>query len=105
MARLAKSMKNLRGSQFERIAFAAMAVAGTTVDVPQARAGLVPLGDAAKYAALDDGTGGHDLSISNVAINRNLGVGRQGRWRSGSGRAGSSSASRVTNNRQVQTSL
>jgi choice-of-anchor A domain-containing protein len=41
-------------------------------------ADIIPLGDAANYAVLYEGTGGHNLSISNVTINGNIGVGGTG---------------------------
>jgi choice-of-anchor A domain-containing protein len=45
---------------------------------PEAQAALIPLGDAADYAVLYEGTGGHNLSITNVTINGNVGVGGTG---------------------------
>lgn len=39
---------------------------------------LIPLGDAANYAVLYEGTGGHNLSITNVTIDGNIGVGGTG---------------------------
>ena len=44
----------------------------------QARADTLPLGAAASYGVLYEGTGGHNLSISNVTINGNVGVGGTG---------------------------
>ena len=41
-------------------------------------AGSLPLGDAANYSVLYEGTGGHNLSISNVTVNGNVGVGGTG---------------------------
>jgi choice-of-anchor A domain-containing protein len=41
-------------------------------------ADMIPLGDAANYAVLYEGTGGHNLSISNVTINGSIGVGGTG---------------------------
>ena len=38
----------------------------------------IPLGSADMYAVLYEGTGGHNLSISNVTINGNVGVGGTG---------------------------
>jgi hypothetical protein len=38
----------------------------------------LPLGAAANYAVLYEGTGGHNLSITNVTINGNIGVGGTG---------------------------
>ncbi len=79
MARLTKSMRNSRRSHFERIAVAALAAAAvTTVYAPQARAGVIPLGDAANYAVLYDGTGGQNLTITNATIDGNVGVGGTG---------------------------
>jgi hypothetical protein len=46
--------------------------------LPQAHATLIPIGDAANYGVLYTGTGGHNLSISNVTINGNVGVGGTG---------------------------
>ncbi len=46
--------------------------------IPQAQATLVPLGDAFNYAVLYEGTGGHNLSITNVTINGSVGVGGSG---------------------------
>lgn len=45
---------------------------------PAARADLTPLGNASNYAVLYKGTGGHNLSITNVTINGNVGVGGTG---------------------------
>ena len=39
----------------------------------------VPLGAAADYAVLYEGTGGHNLQITNVTINGNIGVGGTGK--------------------------
>src|SRR5262249_3337623 len=41
-------------------------------------ADFIPLGDATDYAVLYEGTGGHNLSITNVTINGNIGVGGTG---------------------------
>jgi PEP-CTERM motif-containing protein len=41
-------------------------------------ANTIPLGDAANYAVLYTGTGGHNFSITNVTINGNVGVGGTG---------------------------
>jgi hypothetical protein len=46
---------------------------------PQALAGSLPLGDAAGYGVLYEGTGGHNLSISNVTVDGNVGVGGTGK--------------------------
>jgi PEP-CTERM motif len=43
-----------------------------------AYATTIPLGDASNYAVLYEGTGGHNLSITNVTINGNVGVGGTG---------------------------
>lgn len=57
--------------------FAPMLVLAITT--PQARAGVIPIGiDASNFAILYEGTGGHNLSISNVIINGNVGVGGTG---------------------------
>jgi hypothetical protein len=45
----------------------------TALPTPPAGAGLIPLGDASNYAALYEGGGGKQLSISNVTINGNVG--------------------------------
>jgi hypothetical protein len=45
---------------------------------PPSRATNIPLGDAANYSVLYEGTGGHNLSISNVTVNGNVGVGGAG---------------------------
>jgi choice-of-anchor A domain-containing protein len=45
---------------------------------PEARADGFSLGGAANYAVLYEGTGGHNLSISNVTVNGNVGVGGSG---------------------------
>ena len=47
------------------------------VTMPHAFAALI-LGDAANYVVLYEGTGGHNLQISNVTINGNIGVGGSG---------------------------
>lgn len=44
----------------------------------QVRADSLPLGLAADYAVLYEGIGGHNLSITNVTINGNVGVGGTG---------------------------
>ena len=44
-----------------------------------ANATLIPLGDAADYAILYTGTGGHNLQITNVTIDGNVGVGGAGK--------------------------
>jgi hypothetical protein len=43
-----------------------------------AHANTIPLGDAANYAVLYEGTGGHNLHITNVMISGNIGVGGTG---------------------------
>ena len=49
------------------------------VAVPSTRANEVAIGvSASQYAVLYEGTGGHNLSISNVTINGNVGVGGTG---------------------------
>jgi choice-of-anchor A domain-containing protein len=59
---------------------ASFAVCGVVLAfVPfEAKATPIPLGEAANYAVLYEGTGGHNLSISNVTINGNVGVGGTG---------------------------
>jgi choice-of-anchor A domain-containing protein len=53
-----------------------LAICLAAVAVQEARAALVPIGDAANYAVLYTGGGtGHQLSITNVAINGSVGVG------------------------------
>jgi PEP-CTERM motif len=48
--------------------------------VPLARANEVNIGvSASQYAVLYEGTGGHNLSISNVTVNGNIGVGGAGK--------------------------
>ena len=42
------------------------------------QAATLALGDAANYTVLYEGTGGHNLSITNVTINGNVGVGGTG---------------------------
>lgn len=59
----------------------AVAVVGLSVAflvVPNASADGFSVGDAANYAVLYEGTGGHNLSISNVTINGSVGVGGTG---------------------------
>jgi len=45
--------------------------------MPQARADLIA-GDAKSYVVLYEGTGGHNLQITNVQINGNIGIGGTG---------------------------
>lgn len=47
------------------------------VTIPKASASLI-LGDAANYLVLYEGTGGHNLQITNVTVNGNIGVGGTG---------------------------
>jgi len=65
-----------------RIGYCAATILSASVIffVTQARAALtdVPLGNASNYAVLYDGTGGNNLSISNVTVNGNVGVGGTG---------------------------
>jgi choice-of-anchor A domain-containing protein len=56
--------------------FAALFLAA--LPIQQARADGFSLGAAANYAVLYEGTGGHNLSISNVTVNGNVGVGGTG---------------------------
>jgi len=53
----------------------ALAVMGMII--PEARADLI-VGDATNYTVLYEGTGGHNLQITNVIVNGNLGVGGTG---------------------------
>ncbi len=46
--------------------------------IPQAHGDSIPLGLASNYAVLYEGTGGHNLQITNVTINGNVGVGGTG---------------------------
>jgi PEP-CTERM motif len=55
-----------------------LAAVGSVLLVRQASATSIPLGDASHYAVLYEGTGGHNLSISNVTIDGNVGVGGTG---------------------------
>jgi hypothetical protein len=57
-----------------------LVIAATTVlTTPQARAGFISqVPDAAAYAILYEGTGGHTLHITNVTVNGNIGVGGTG---------------------------
>ena len=57
---------------------AAMACSLAFLLVPRASADSIPLGAAANYSVLYEGTGGHNLSITNVTINGNIGVGGTG---------------------------
>ena len=57
---------------------AAVGLSAACLIVPYAFADGFSLGDAANYAVLYEGTGGHNLSISNVTINGNVGVGGTG---------------------------
>jgi choice-of-anchor A domain-containing protein len=63
-----------------RCALGVLALTATTAfAVPQAQAGFISLvPDATDYAVLYEGTGGHNLSITNVTINGNVGVGGAG---------------------------
>jgi hypothetical protein len=45
---------------------------------PGVRADSIPLGSASQYAVLYEGTGGHNLQITNVTINGSVGVGGTG---------------------------
>ena len=55
-----------------------LAGAALALGIPAAQASLIPIGAASNYAVLYEGTGGHNLSISNVTINGNVGVGGTG---------------------------
>jgi Putative Ice-binding-like adhesive domain len=57
---------------------AAMACSLAFLLAPCASADSIPLGAAANYSVLYEGTGGHNLSITNVTINGNIGVGGTG---------------------------
>jgi hypothetical protein len=58
-----------------RITLASLLLGALTI--PQASASLI-LGDAANYVVLYEGTGGHNLQITNVTVNGNIGVGGTG---------------------------
>lgn len=58
--------------------FFAILVMGLTVACVAGRADTLPLGLAANYAVLYEGTGGHNLQITNVTINGSIGVGGTG---------------------------
>src|SRR5205807_6800722 len=53
------------------------ALAVMSLIMPQAQATVIT-GDALNFAVLYSGTGGHNLSISNVTVNGNIGVGGTG---------------------------
>jgi hypothetical protein len=57
---------------------AAFAFGISALAVSHAQADTVPLGDAANYAVLYTGTGGHNLQITNVTIKGSVGVGGTG---------------------------
>ena len=57
---------------------AAMALSLASLFVPCALADGFSIGGAANYAVLYEGTGGHNLSISNVTVNGSVGVGGTG---------------------------
>jgi choice-of-anchor A domain-containing protein len=57
---------------------AAMALSLAALLVPCAWADGFSIGGAANYAVLYEGTGGHNLSISNVTVNGSVGVGGTG---------------------------
>ena len=59
------------------LTFLAVAVM-STLAIPQARGDSLPLGIASKYGVLYEGNGGHNLQITNVTINGNIGVGGTG---------------------------
>jgi len=46
--------------------------------ITKVHANTIPLGDAANYAVLYEGTGGHNLQITNITVNGNIGVGGTG---------------------------
>jgi hypothetical protein len=54
-----------------------LALAGVLASTSASRAGIL-LGEASNYAVLYEGNGGHNLSISNVTVNGNVGVGGTG---------------------------
>lgn len=58
------------------VASAALLLAA--IPIQQARATSLPLSLASNYAVLYEGTGGHNLSISNVTVDGNVGVGGTG---------------------------
>ena len=57
---------------------AALVTLALAAGASPASATSIPLGAAANYAVLYEGTGGHNLSITNVTIGGNLGVGGTG---------------------------
>jgi len=60
------------------LTIAAMACSLAFLLAPCASADSIPLGAAANYSVLYEGTGGHNLQITNVTINGNIGVGGTG---------------------------
>jgi choice-of-anchor A domain-containing protein len=71
--------EHVLGKASRRISLSALVlIAMVAYSASAARADLIPLGDASNYAVLYEGTGGHQLSISNVTINGNIGVGGTG---------------------------
>jgi hypothetical protein len=65
-------------SPIRRAGLSALAIAAAILNVPQVEATLIPIGPAADYAVLYEGIGGHNLQITNVTINGNIGVGGTG---------------------------
>ncbi len=60
-------------------AVAGLLLAAVLLIPSAAPAADIPLGDAANYAILYTGTGGHNLQITNVTVNGNIGVGGTGK--------------------------
>jgi choice-of-anchor A domain-containing protein len=71
-------LEHLVGRTSRRIGLSALVIMAVAAYSAPARADLIPLGDASNYAVLYEGTGGHNLQITNVTINGNIGVGGTG---------------------------
>jgi hypothetical protein len=71
----AENMPSTQISGRSTITLAALILAAFTI--PRASADLI-LGDASNYVVLYEGTGGHNLQITNVTVNGNIGVGGTG---------------------------
>jgi choice-of-anchor A domain-containing protein len=72
------TFRDIGWALYRSVGFAAIAVA-MVLGIPQAHAGFVAeVPDAAAYTVLYEGTGGHNLSISNVVVDGNVGVGGTG---------------------------
>jgi len=64
---------------YRTVRWAALAALMIAVFAVPVRADEVPIGAASQYAILYEGDGGHNLSITNVTINGNVGVGGSGK--------------------------